>query len=90
MEALNNNVIIKAIDSSAGKKSKFIIPDTAKQKPTKGEVVAVSDSIKEKGKLSKGDIVYYPLYLGVDIELEGKLYTVLSYEDILVKVPKKK
>ena len=62
----------------------IIIPDTAKEKPLKGEVVAVGDGTKdEKMILKKGDTVLYGKYSGTEYELEGTKYLIMRQNDVL-------
>jgi len=62
----------------------IIIPDTAKEKPLKGLVVAVGEGTKdEKMVLSDGDTVLYGKYAGTEIQLEGKKYLIMRQSDVL-------
>ena len=61
-----------------------IIPDTAKEKPLKGEVVAVGNGTKDEEMLLKaGDNVLYGKYAGTEIELDGTKYLIMRQSDIL-------
>ena len=74
--------------------SGIYIPDTAKEKPQEGEVVAVGPGeLNEKGErieidVNKGDKVIYSKYGGTEIKVEGTEYLILSSRDILAKVDK--
>ncbi len=62
----------------------IIIPDTAKEKPLKGEVVAAGEGTKdEKMILKKGDTVLYGKYAGTEIEIEGTKYLIMRQSDVL-------
>ena len=62
----------------------IIIPDTAKEKPLKGEVVAVGDGTKDEEMIVKvGDTVLYGKYTGTELELEGSKYLIMRQSDIL-------
>ena len=62
----------------------IIIPDTAKEKPLKGEVVAVGNGTKEEEMAVKvGDTVLYGKYAGTELELEGNKYLIMRQSDIL-------
>jgi len=62
----------------------IIIPDTAKEKPLKGEVVAAGEGTKdEKMELKKGDTVLYGKYAGTEIELDGTKYLIMRQSDVL-------
>ena len=65
----------------------IIIPDTAKEKPLKGEVVAVGNGTKDEEIIVKvGDTVLYGKYAGTELELEGNKYLIMRQSDILAIV----
>ena len=65
----------------------IIIPDTAKEKPLKGEVVAVGNGTKDEDMLVKvGDTVLYGKYAGTELELDGTKYLIMRQSDILAIV----
>ena len=65
----------------------IIIPDTAKEKPLKGEVVAVGNGTKDEEMIVKvGDTVLYGKYAGTELELEGTKYLIMRQSDILAIV----
>ena len=62
----------------------IIIPDTAKEKPLKGEVVAVGNGTKDEEMIVKvGDTVLYGKYAGTELDLDGNKYLIMSQSDIL-------
>ena len=62
----------------------IIIPDTAKEKPLKGTVVAAGDGTKdEEMVLKEGDIVLYGKYAGTEVELDGEKYLIMRQSDVL-------
>ena len=62
----------------------IIIPDTAKEKPLKGDVVAVGNGTKDEEMVVKvGDTVLYGKYAGTELELEGNKYLIMRQSDIL-------
>jgi chaperonin GroES len=62
----------------------IIIPDTAKEKPLKGTVVAAGDGTKdEEMVLEEGDIVLYGKYAGTEVELDGEKYLIMRQSDVL-------
>jgi chaperonin GroES len=62
----------------------IIIPDTAKEKPLKGEVVAVGQGTKDEEMVLKvGDTVLYGKYAGTELEIEGKKYLIMRQNDVL-------
>ena len=65
----------------------IIIPDTAKEKPLKGEVVAVGNGTKDEEMIVKvGDTVLYGKYAGTEMEFEGTKYLIMRQSDILAIV----
>ena len=65
----------------------IIIPDTAKEKPLKGEVVATGNGTKDKEMILKvGDTVLYGKYAGTELEFEGKKYLMMRQSDVLAVV----
>jgi chaperonin GroES len=92
IKPLGDRVLIQALDAQEKSKSGIIIPDTAKQRPQEGRVIAVGPGrISEDGKrivpeVKKGDLVLFGKYSGTDIRLEaleGKEYLILRESDIL-------
>ena len=85
---LHDRVLIKVLDSEEKTAGGIIIPDTAKEKPQEGEVVAVgpgklSDSgVATKMNVSVGDTVIFGQYGGNEIKLNGEEYLILSEKDI--------
>jgi Co-chaperonin GroES (HSP10) len=62
----------------------IIIPDSAKEKPLRGEIIAVGNGTKdEEMLLKKGDKVLYGKYAGTEIELEGEMYLIMRQSDVL-------
>ena len=62
----------------------IIIPDTAKEKPLKGEVVAVGNGTKDEDMVLKvGDHVLYGKYAGTEIEFDGEKYLIMRQSDVL-------
>ena len=64
--------------------SGIIIPDSAKEKPLKGEVLAIGTGTKDEEMVVKvGDVVLYGKYAGTELELEGEKYLIMRQSDIL-------
>jgi chaperonin GroES len=85
-------VLVKPIDEPEKKKGGIIIPDTAKEKPQQGEVVAVGKGrILESGErvaleVKKGDKVLFRRYSGTEINIEEEKYLILGESDILAMI----
>ena len=70
--------------AAAEEKTVIIIPDTAKEKPLQGKVLAVGNGTKDEEMVVKeGDTVLYGKYAGTELEYEGKKYLVMRQNDIL-------
>ncbi len=85
IQPINNYVLIKLFRNAADKTpGGIIIPDTAKEKPKEGEVIAISAAVSEQ--LSAGDKVIYKDFSGTEITFEGEKYLLVTIDDILAKV----
>ena len=86
---LHDRVLIKVLDSDEKTKGGIIIPDTAKEKPQEGEVVAVGPGGKtEDGKIIKmdvkvGDRVLFGKWSGTEVKIDGKEYSIMKESDIM-------
>ena len=83
-----NRVVIEAAAAEEKTKGGIIIPDTAKEKPQRGKVIAVSE-VDEKGNkpaVKVGDTVLYGKYAGTEVQLEGKDYLIMRETDIFAIV----
>ena len=90
MEPLGDRVIVEPGEGEEQTASGIVIPDTAKEKPQEGKVIAVGPGRYEEGKLiplevKKGDIVIYSKYGGTEVKVEGNDFLILSERDILAK-----
>jgi chaperonin GroES len=86
---LHDRLIVKRIDEEEKTKGGIIIPDTAKEKPQEGRVIAVGrGKVNEDGKLTpldvkSGDRVLFGKYAGTEIELEGVEHLIIREDDVL-------
>jgi chaperonin GroES len=88
---LHDRVIIRRIEEKESVKGGIIIPDTAKEKPQEGEVIAVGAGKLEKGQripldVEVGDRVLFGKYSGTDIKLDNEDFLILREEEILAKL----
>ena len=84
---LHDRVVVKRIDTDEKSSGGIIIPDTAKEKPQKGTVVAVGAGTKENPiTVSVGDSVLYGKYAGTELQHEGIDYLIMKENDILAIV----
>ena len=92
LRPLGSRVVIKALDREEITKSGIVIPDTAKEKPQEGRVVAVGPGGLDKNgnkvvmTLKEGDRVLYQKYSGTEFKLEGEELLVIAQEDILALI----
>jgi chaperonin GroES len=87
MKPINDRVVIKPSPAEETTKGGLYIPETAKEKPQRGEVIAVGPGKDDKKMTVKiGDIVLYGKYAGQEISLEGIDYLIMREDDILVIV----
>ncbi|MCB0550345.1 MAG: co-chaperone GroES [Phaeodactylibacter sp.] len=85
MKPINDRVVVKPAQAEEKTKGGIIIPDTAKEKPQRGKVVAVGPG--KDGNLmtvQPGDIVLYGKYAGQELHFEGQEYLIMREDDILV------
>jgi chaperonin GroES len=89
LKPLSDRIIIKALSAEEKTSGGIVLPDSAKEKPQQGEVVAVGPGkVLDNGKLASmdvnvGDRVYYGKYSGTEVKLNGKELVVLRQDDIL-------
>ena len=84
LKPLSDRVLIKPAPAEQKTAGGIIIPDSAKEKPLKGEVIAVGPGTKDEAmQLAVGDSVLYGKYSGTEIELDGDKYLIMRQSDIL-------
>jgi len=92
VQPLGDRVLVKPLEEKEVKKGGIIIPDTAKEKPQEGEVVAVgTGKIDDNGKkvpcnVKKGDQVLMPKYGGTEVKIHDVEYQIVREEDILAVI----
>ena len=88
VKPLHDRVIVKRQAEEEKTKGGLIIPDTAKEKPQQGKVVAVGSGRREKGKVfpldvRAGDTILFAKYSGAEVKLDGEDHLILREDDIL-------
>ena len=83
IKPIDDRVLLQSIESEEKKIGNIIIPDTAKEKPQIGQVIAVGNDEDLKEIVKEGDKVIYAKYGGTEIELEGKKYLIVQKSDLL-------
>jgi chaperonin GroES len=94
LKPLEDRIVVKANEEEQTTSSGIVIPDTAKEKPQEGTVVAVGPGRFEEGArvpldVAVGDTVIYSKYGGTEVKVEGEEYLILSARDVLAVVAKK-
>ena len=86
---LQDRILVKRVEEESKTKGGIIIPDTAKEKPAEGKVVAVgSGKIGEDGKrispeVKTGDRILFGKYAGTEVKIEGEEYLIMREDDVL-------
>jgi chaperonin GroES len=84
IEPLGARVVIKPLEQETKTASGLLIPESAKEKPQTGQVVAVGDD--EDIKLKVGDRILFAKYTGTEFKLDGQDYLLMEYSDILARL----
>ncbi|MFH1279082.1 MAG: co-chaperone GroES [Candidatus Eisenbacteria bacterium] len=88
IKPLNDRILVQRLEAEGKTSGGIIIPDTAKEKPNQGKVIAVGEGAKDKdGKrvpiqLKKGDRILFSSYAGTDLKLEGDEFIILREDDV--------
>ncbi|MHB0976334.1 MAG: co-chaperone GroES [Candidatus Aquicultorales bacterium] len=94
LKPLRDRVVVKTVEAEEKTKSGIVLPESAKEKPMQGEIVAVGEGrFDESGKripmdVKVGDIVLYSKYGGTDVKVDEEEYLILREDDILAIVTK--
>jgi len=94
LKPLADRVVVKPIERERVSKGGIVLPDTAKEKPQEGEVIAVGEGrMSDEGKrlpmdVKVGDIVIYAKYGGTEIKIDDEEFMILRESDILAKKAK--
>jgi len=89
LRPLNDRVIVKQMEPEEKTEKGIILPDTAREKPNRGQIIAVGPGkLDDKGNrqplpVKEGDTVYYGKYAGTEVEIEGTKYVILRESDLL-------
>ena len=93
IKPLEDRIVVKPLDAEQTTASGLVIPDTAKEKPQEGEVLAVGPGSFEEGQrlpldVKVGDTVLYSKYGGTEVKYSGEEYLILSARDVLAVIEK--
>jgi chaperonin GroES len=89
LRPLHDRVLVRRLEEQNDKHGRIIIPDTAKEKPQEGQVIAVGTGrVTEDGKklplaLKEGDRILFGKYSGSEVRLDGQEYLIMKEEDVL-------
>ena len=89
LKPLQDRILVQRVEEKATTKGGIIIPDTAKEKPAEGKIIAVgAGKVGEDGKrialdVKKGDRVLFSKYAGTEVQIEGDEYLIMREDDIL-------
>ena len=92
IKPLEDRIVIRQVEAEQTTASGLVIPDTAKEKPQEGEVIAVGPGrVDDKGNripvdVKVGDVVIYSRYGGTEVKYEGQEFQILSSRDVLAGV----
>lgn len=92
LKPLADRVVIKKLDAEETTAGGIVIPDTAKEKPQRGEVLAVGpgktgeDGKKQPMELKQGDKVLFAKYAGTEVKIDGVEYVIMAERDILAVI----
>ncbi len=92
LQPLGDRIVVKALEPEEKTKSGLVLPDTAKEKPQEGKVLAVGagklldDGAIKPLEVKSGDKVLYGKYAGTEVSLEGQDYLILREDDVLAVV----
>lgn len=94
VKPLDDRVLVKQCDAEEKTAGGIVLPDTAKEKPQRGKVIATGPGkLLDSGKrgsmsLKKGNEVFYGKYAGTDIKIDGQEYVILRESDVLAVIEK--
>ena len=89
---LNDKILVKRLDAEEKTKGGIVLPDTAKEKPKEGKVIAVGtgklldSGERAKPQISAGDRVLFNSYAGTEVKIEGVEHLILNEDDVLATV----
>ena len=92
IKPLGDKIVVERLEAEEKTSGGIVLPDTAKEKPKEGKVIAVGEGkLLENGKrakfqVKKGDRILFSSYAGTEVTVDGKEYLVMSEEDVLAVV----
>ncbi|NUN48897.1 MAG: co-chaperone GroES [Candidatus Brocadiae bacterium] len=92
IKPLDNRVVIRPIEAESKTKGGIVLPDTAKEKSQKGEIVAagpgrlLESGERAKMSIQKGDKVLFGKYAGTEVKIDGQEYVIMKEDEVLGKI----
>jgi len=92
VQPLGDKILVKRLDAEERTKGGIVLPDTAKEKPKEGKVIAVGPGkVLDDGKrgavqVKKGDRILFNSYAGTEIKIDGEEYLIMGEDDVLAVV----
>jgi chaperonin GroES len=89
---LADKVLVQRVEAENKTAGGIVLPDTAKEKPQRGKIIAVGegklsdDGSRQKPQVKKGDVVLFTSYAGSDIKIDGKEYLIMTESDIMAVI----
>ncbi len=89
---LNDKILVRRLEAVEKTKGGIVLPDTAKEKPKEGKVIALGDGkllddgTRAKFQVKKGDRILFSSYAGTEIKVEGDEYLIMSEDDVLAVI----
>ncbi len=91
---LADRVLVQRVEAESKTAGGIVLPDTAKEKPQRGKIVAVGegklldDGKRQKPQVKKGDLVLFTSYAGTEVKIDGKEYMIMNESDIMAVIEK--
>jgi len=87
IEPMGERILIKILEQADQTSSGIFLPETAKEKPQEGEVVAIGAEVDEdEMPLQAGDVVMYPKYTGTEVKIDGVTHLIMDASDVLARI----
>jgi len=92
IKPIDDRVVIKVLDAEEVTAGGIVLPDTAKEKPQRGKVVAVGngktqdDGSRSEMELGKGDLVIFGKYSGTEVKIRGDEYKIMRESEVLARI----
>lgn len=89
---LGDKILVKRLEAEGKTKGGIVLPDTAKEKPKEGKVIALGDGkllddgSRAKFQVKKGDRILFTSYAGTEIQLEAEEYLIMAEDDVLAVI----